>query len=183
MGWRLLMIFRHAASEDLDRIEEIYERIHDYEEQGKLSIGWARGVYPVRQTAADAIARGDIFVLEDNGVITASAIINHIQPDSYIEGKWEFMVPDEEIMVLHTLTVDPLLAGKGYGTAFERFYEDYALENRCPYLRIDTQEINLAARALYGKLGYKEKNTVPCVFNGIEGVRLVLLEKRAEPSG
>ena len=31
---------------------------------------------------------------------------------------------------------------------------------------------------MYQKLGYEEIGIVPCVFNGIEGVQLVLLEKR-----
>ena len=30
------------------------------------------------------------------------------------------------------------------------------------------------ARSFYGKLGYKEVAVLPCVFNGIEGVRLVV---------
>ena len=172
------MNIRHAETRDIDRIGEIYESIHDSEESGKLSIGWARGVYPVRKTAEDAVARGDMFVLEDDGVIAASAIINHIQPDAYLGGRWEHEVPEEKIMVLHTLTVDPKLSGKGCGTAFVRYYEEYSLKHGCPYLRMDTQEINTAARALYRKLGYSERDTVPCVFNGIEGVQLVLLEKK-----
>ena len=178
MGWRLLMIFRHAATDDLDRIEEIYERIHDYEEQGKLSIGWARGVYPVRQTAADAIARGDIFVLEDNGVITASAIINHIQPDSYIEGKWEFMVPDEEIMVLHTLTVDPLLAGKGYGRRMMEFAEKEAKDTGFKVFRIDTYAGNGPARKMYESLGFRYAGKLETLFMGKIPEELIFFEKK-----
>ena len=43
---------------------------------------------------------------------------------------------------------------------------------------MDTNERNKRARAMYSKLGYKEAGIVPTVFNGIEGVGLVLLEKR-----
>ena len=80
-------------------------------------------------------------------------------------------------MVLHALVVSPKIKGKGYGTAFVDFYEKYALENGCPYLRMDTNAKNAAARSLYKKLGYIEVSTVPCVFNGIDGVQLVCLEK------
>ena len=38
-------------------------------------------------------------------------------------------------------------------------------------------KFNILARALYKKLGYKEIDIVPTVFNGIPGVNLVLLEK------
>ncbi|MBQ0005716.1 MAG: GNAT family N-acetyltransferase, partial [Clostridiales bacterium] len=81
--------------------------------------------------------------------------------------------------VLHTLVIDPAAARKGYATQFVDFYENYAREQGAPYLRMDTNERNTRARALYRKLGYEEIGIVPCVFNGIEGVQLVLLEKKA----
>ena len=81
-------------------------------------------------------------------------------------------------MVLHTLVIAPQAFGKGYGKAFVKFYEDYTLSQGCCYLRMDTNARNLRARAMYKKLGYKEIGIVPCVFNGIDGVKLVLLEKR-----
>ena len=56
--------------------------------------------------------------------------------------------------------------------------EEYALENGCPYLRMETNERNVRARGFYAKVGYKEIGIVPCIFNGIEGVGLVLLEKK-----
>ena len=43
---------------------------------------------------------------------------------------------------------------------------------------MDTNAINAAARAMYAKLGYREADIVPCVFNGIPNVNLVLLEKK-----
>ena len=58
------------------------------------------------------------------------------------------------------------------------FYEKYALSRHCTVLRIDTNAINSAARRLYAKLGYREADIVPCAFNGIPDVNLVLLEKK-----
>ena len=56
-------------------------------------------------------------------------------------------------------------------------YQDIAKEHNCPYLRMDTNAKNQAARKLYARLGYWEADIVPCVFNGIPGVQLVCLEK------
>ena len=84
---------------------------------------------------------------------------------------------DAQIMVLHTLVVEPTCAGKGYGSAFVRFYEQYAREHHCPYLRMDTNARNTAARKLYARLGYWEAGIVPCAFNGIPDIELVCLEK------
>lgn len=41
---------------------------------------------------------------------------------------------------------------------------------------MDTNETNLRARAMYKSLEYKEIGMVPCKFNGIDGVNLVLLK-------
>ena len=58
-----------------------------------------------------------------------------------------------------------------------KFYEEYALQNNCKYLRIDTNEKNKVARKIYKSLGYEEIGMIPCTFNGVEGVNLVLIEK------
>ena len=118
-----------------------------------------------------------MFVLED-GDILGSAIINRIQVDAYEGAAWEHET--DKVCVLHTLVIDPGAAGKGYGRAFVEFYEQWALDHGLPELRIDTNARNVVARAMYRKLGYTEVGIVPTVFNGIEGVNLVLLEKNLE---
>ena len=171
------MMIRKATAKDIDAVEKLYDAIHTAEENGKQTIGWIRGIYPVRKTAEMALARDDLFVLEDDGKICGTSILNKIQVDSYAEGHWEHEVPDERVCVLHTLVIDPDSAGKGYGRAFVEYYETYARENGCTELRIDTNARNEVARAMYKKHGYTEIGIVPTVFNGIEGVQLVLLEK------
>ena len=171
-----MMIWK-ATAKDIDAVEKLYDAIHTAEENGKQTIGWIRGIYPVRKTAEMALARDDLFVLEDDGKICGTGILNKIQVDSYAEGHWEHEVSDEQVCVLHTLVIDPDSAGKGYGRAFIEYYETYAQENGCTELRIDTNARNEVARAMYKKHGYTEIGIVPTVFNGIEDVQLVLLEK------
>lgn len=171
-------MIRKAVESDIPAIAGIYDRIHDAEAAGRLTTGWLRDVYPTEATAREALAAGDLFVLEDAGRIVAAARINRIQVPAYAEVPWKYPVSGDEVMVLHTLTVDPPLAGRGYGRAFVAFYEAYALENGCPVLRIDTNARNTAARAMYARHGYIESGVIPTVFNGIPGVDLVCMEKR-----
>jgi hypothetical protein len=44
-------MFRLATVEDIDKIVEIYDDIHTAEENGEVTIGWIREVYPTRKTA------------------------------------------------------------------------------------------------------------------------------------
>ena len=173
-------MIRRAVKKDLDAICEIYSDIHTMEESGSVVIGWDRNIYPTRATAEAALERGDIFVEEADGQIVGTGIINQVQVDTYAKANWSYEAPDDQVMVLHTLIISPKAAGKGFGRQFVRFYEEYALKNGCPVLRIDTNARNTTARKMYRKLGYREADIISCVFNGIEGVQLVHLEKRLE---
>ena len=171
------MKIRSATPNDIKSVADIYNDIHTLEEAGSLSIGWIRDVYPTAETAKQALQKEELFVEEDDDKIVGAAIINQQQVDAYQDGKWQYDAPDSEVMVLHTLVISPQESGKGYGRYFVDFYEQYALKHNCHYLRMDTNAKNSQARAMYKKLGYNEIGIVPCVFNGIEGVQLVLLEK------
>lgn len=170
---------RKAVQGDIPQVAAIYDHILTEEEQGRAAVGWIRGVYPTEQTAHDALEAGTLFVLEQEGKIAAAAKLDQNQVPEYAAAPWRYPnVPGEQVMVLHTLVVDPAFAGRGCGTRFVAFYERYALEHGCPYLRMDTNAKNAAARRLYGRLGYWEAGIVPCVFNGIPDVQLVCLEKK-----
>ena len=170
---------RKARPEDIPAVAAIYDRVLTEEENGRAEIGWVRGIYPTEATARQALEAGELFVLERGGAVLAAARINRVQVPEYAEARWACPdAPEERIMVLHTLVVDPAFAGRGCGKQFVAFYEEYARSRGCPYLRMDTNAKNAAARRLYSRLGYREAGIVPCVFNGIPDVRLVCLEKK-----
>lgn len=171
-------VIRKAVQADLDAVEEIYDHIHEQEQQKKMCVGWIPKVYPVRATAEKALERDDLFVYEEGGKILAAAILNQEQVDVYADCDWSCQAEDSEVMVMHTLVVEPAAAAKGIGKSFAEFYESYARQAGCKVLRIDTNEKNKVARRFYARLGYREAGILPCNFNGIPDVQLVLLEKQ-----
>lgn len=171
------MLFRKAVGRDLPAIAEIYVDTHTEIEAGRLSVGWIRSIYPTAKTAEAALARDDLYVAEMDGEIVGTAIINQRQEEMYAGAPWAYAAPDDQILVLHTLVISPKHAGKGYASQFVRFYEDCARKTGCTCLRMDTNAINLRAQALYQRLGYRTAGVVPCDFNGLPNIRLVLLEK------
>ena len=75
--------------------------------------------------------------------MAASGIINQRQVDVYADGNWLYPAEDREVMVLHTLTVDPDLSGRGIGRAFAQFYEDGWSRRAAPScVSIRTREIS-----------------------------------------
>ena len=171
------LVFRKAEAQDIPAVARIYDAIHTAESQGLSSTRWRRGVYPTEETARAALERDDLFVELDSGRIVAAAIINHQQLPAYAEVSWACPAEEDQVMVLHTLCVDPALFRRGYGKAFMAFFAQYGRLRGCRCLRLDTNARNTQARAMYEKLGYREAGIVPCDFNGIPGIQLVLLEK------
>lgn len=171
---------RQATPGDLDAVCGIYDNMLAAEEAGKVRTGWMRGVYPTRKTAEDALGRGELFVLEADGKISGTGIINQHQLEAYRDIDWQYPVADHRVTVLHTFMIDPDAMARGLGGKFVEFYENYAIEHGAPYLRMDTNSINAAARQFYKKLGYKEKGFRECFFNGLKNVTLVMLEKLAQ---
>ncbi len=172
-------MIRKATDKDIAGIVAVYDLVLQQEERGLATIGWLRGVYPTEDTARQGVLRGDMYVFEDDDSrkISAAAVINHVQMPAYADGVWSIEADGDEVLVLHTLAVSPQESGRGIGTAFVSFYERMAKHLGCLMLRMDTQAKNTVARALYKKLGYAEIGIVPCCFNGLGGIQLVLLEK------
>jgi len=174
------MMFRKATVQDLPAVGRIYEDTHTELEAGNLTIGWIRGIYPTAETAAQSLDLGELFVAEDRGEIVGTAVINQRQVDVYAQVQWEHDAPADQVMVLHTLVIAPQKFGAGYGRRFVEFYEQYAREQGCLYLRLDANRINEKARRLYNRLGYREVGDAPCEFRGLPDIHLVMLEKKLD---
>jgi GNAT superfamily N-acetyltransferase len=173
-------IIRKATQKDIEAVTLIFEHIIEEEEKGNCSTGWKRGVYPTRNTAVTAVEKDDLFVMEEDGEVVAAMRLNKEQVPEYKNCQWEYPAEDNQVMVMHTLVVEPSVKKNGNGRKMVEFYEQYARENNCPYLRIDTNALNSRAREMYQKCGYKENGIAPCIFNGLTGVNLVCIEKKLD---
>ena len=172
------MLIRKATAADTAAIVALFDAIHTEEEAGRTTTGWLRDVYPTGKVVETGLGRNDLYVMEEAGAIVATCRINAEQVDCYFGAPWLYAAAPEQVLVMHTLVVDPRQKGRGYGTAFIAYYEDLARKQGCTVVRIDTNARNVQARRLYAYLGYHEADIVPTVFNGIPGVGLVLLEKK-----
>ena len=170
-------MIRNAVKDDIADIAAIYEKIVNCSD---CLTGWLSGVYPTADTALSALKKGELFVYVDNltGRVRGSCILNKKQSSAYILGSWRYPAADDEVMVLHTITVDPEYAGKGVGDALMDFYEEYAKKSGCSALRFNANINNTPARKLYEKHGCIEAGTIRKDLNGLPEAVYVLYEKK-----
>ena len=172
------MIVRRALTSDLNRINEIYDNLFDYEDITGSSTNWERGVYPSLKNAEEKLALDQLFVAVVEGEVVGSLVLNNEQLPEYEKFQWLYEAEDEEVGVIHTLCMDPNYFGKGYASEIVKFSEEYFKEQGCKVMRFDTYEHNMAATNMYVKLGYRISGVEEFFFQGFIRENLRCFEKK-----
>lgn len=171
-------MIRKAVPSDLTGIEDIYDAIFRQEERtGKRYTNWQRDLYPTRETARKAGKAGTLYVDIQGGEVAAAVNLNQIQPAEYGQIPWTISARPGEVLVIHTLVVHPVIAGKGLGRKMVAFAEGLAAGMGCKAIRLDTYEGNAPARRLYEKLGYRLAGSAQFHFEDVIDETLVCFEK------
>ena len=162
-----------ATVEDIDAVFALYRScISALLERG---IRQWDAVYPTRATAADAAARGDLFLLVDGHRDTiGSVILNDLPAPEYAPITWR--CPDPAL-VIHTLVIDPRRQGAGLGRAAMHACEAFARARGFATVRLDAYPGNPAAIALYERLGYQHRGEVHFGFKPPGHERYAVYEK------
>ena len=107
--------------------------------------------YPLRSDFMSDVDEDVLWVAEDNGEIAGFAALTTDQSPEYADIGWDLSVP---CIVPHRLAVDPKYRGRNIAVEFMRIAEQLALEGNYRFVRVDTNEKNVAMQNLFGKLGY-----------------------------
>ncbi len=169
-------MIRVATKNDIDAIERGYIELLNYEKEMGGYSNWVMGVYPTRATAEKAFNEDTLYVLEENGEICASVILNQNQPEDYVKINWKFQVNNNEVLVVHTLCVPPSKSGKGYGKAMVKFAMEKAKNMGFRVIRLDTFTNNEPAKKLYTGLGCIISGELEVLHEGVIREKLVYLE-------
>ena len=171
-------MIRRAMDSDVDAVERHYTELLTFEQEHGSSTNWELGVYPTRAVAEKGVKDGTLYVLEENGEVCASMILNHVQLDAYASIPWEYAAEPDKVLVIHTLCVPPSQAGKGAGKRMVLFALEEAARRGCEVMRLDTWENNRPAANLYLKLGFRYAGKAEVLFEGSISENLIFLEKR-----
>ncbi|MCD8089239.1 MAG: GNAT family N-acetyltransferase [Clostridiales bacterium] len=170
-------MIRKAEKRDVEGVWQGYRDVLSREEKNGKACNWSEGLYPTRNTAEKGLEEGTLYVLEEEGEICASLIINSFQPEFYKNINWLFLAEEDETAVIHTLCVSPEKSGRGLGRRCVIFAEGLAKEKGCKVIRFDTWAENKPAQGLYEGLGYRYAGRQQVLFEGVIPEELKFYEK------
>ena len=153
-------MIRKGNTSDIDELGDFYDTLNDYLVKTTNYPGWIKGVYPVRQTAEDAIKEDSLYVLTKGNSIAGSVILNHTPEKAYCQAEWSIKTGYDEIMVVRTLVVHPDFMRQGIATELMRFAKEKSIQAGMKAIRLDVSIENLPAIKLYECSGYKYIGTV-----------------------
>ena len=137
---------RRATENDLPRALAIYDSARRFMRQRGNTVQWVNG-YPSETLLRQDVARGDLYVMEEDGVVYGvfAFIIGDDPTYQTIHGAW--LDTATPYGTLHRLGSD----GTRRGVLTEAV--DWAL-TRLPHLRADTHEANLPMQRCLERAGF-----------------------------
>lgn len=149
-----------GKEKNIDELESLYNDLNDYLESNINYPKWAKGIYPIRETAINGIKEGSLFVLKIDDEIAGSVILNHEPEKAYYDTTWRIEADYKDIIVVRTLVVHPKYMKNGVGKKLLDFAKEYSIKEKMKAIRLDVSIHNTPAIELYEKQGYKYIDTV-----------------------
>ena len=100
------------------------------------------------------IAKGDLWLAEEEGCVLGVIALTTEIPAEYAEAGWSVTDP---ALVPHRLVVDPSVRGRGLALLLMGKAEERARELGLAKIRVDTSAVNTAMHRIFRKLGYVQK--------------------------
>jgi ribosomal protein S18 acetylase RimI-like enzyme len=174
-------MIRVATNEDISEVAQTYRELLLYEKEHGGHSNWVLDVYPTKTVAEKSHAEGTLHVMEEDGEICASMILNQFQSEGYTQIPWKYPASAKEVLVLHTLCIPPSKAGKGIGKKMVDYALKRAREMDCKVMRLDTHIENVPAAGLYKKLGFQFAGSADVLLEGLIPEKQIFFEKKLEP--
>ena len=148
-------MIRKATLNDITQVEDCFVELLEYEQTHGAYTSWRLNIYPTRKTAEKGVEEGNLYVLEQNGDISACMIASQTQPAKFNDIEWRYPARADEVFVINLLCVRPSKARCGVGKSMVQYIIEEAKHMNCKAVRLDTGIQNLPAVELYTKLGFE----------------------------
>lgn len=149
------MCIRCAEKADLPAVTALYHEVSDAMIGSPYDCGWRRDMHPTDPFIARLVCDDWALVAEEGNEIVGAVCVDHDLGHDYGPLPWQVEVADDDVAVVHLLTVAPAWRGKGLSRALLRACLDEARARGLKTARLDATSNNAPAIALYESEGFK----------------------------
>jgi len=167
-------IIEKGTQSDIDELSRLYDDLNDYLENTINYPRWKKGVYPVRENAAEGIAGDNLYVVRQAEKIVGSVILVREHCD---EADCPAVTDRSYCIFIYTLVIHPAHLKEGIGSSLIKFALRHGLEEHVKSVRLDVYEKNLPAIRLYEKSGFVYVKNLDLGIPGFEPDCFRLYEK------
>ncbi len=150
------MELMRAGQAEIDELIDLYHRVSDQMEQDGIH-QWHWGIYPREDLLRDDLEKGNLYYLREQGEIAAAVVLQTGQEAEYEKLSWNCGVKPG---IFHRLAVAPNHRREGLGALVMDDVLKLLRGLGCDCVRCDTSEHNVAALALYERLGFRPCDTL-----------------------
>lgn len=151
-GIRKNLGFRKGGADDLERIMELVADAQRWF-RGQGIDQWQDG-YPTQDIILSDISYNNNYIVELNGVVSATFVASFDGEPTYSEIKGKGWLNENPYAVVHRIAVADACRRKGIAREILHYTEELCAERGVRDIRIDTHRDNLAMRSLLKKMGY-----------------------------
>ncbi len=154
------LTIERAGRADLAAVAALYDAVNDHLAATVNYPGWKKGVYPNEETARQALEQNCLFTAWQEKKLAGTAILNHVADTGYGKVDWKVTLPENQVLMVHTLAVHPGCRGQGVASRLLEFALEYARQAGARAVRLDVSQANLPAIGLYERFGFRHMDTL-----------------------
>ena len=151
-GIRKNLRFRKGGADDLERIMGLVADAQRWF-RGQGIDQWQDG-YPTQDIILSDISYNNNYIVELNGVVSATFVASFDGEPTYSEIKGKGWLNENPYAVVHRIAVADACRRKGIAREILHYTEELCAERGVRDIRIDTHRDNMAMRSLLKKMGY-----------------------------
>lgn len=146
-----------ATEQNFQRIAQFYRDVIAQTEHMDLYARWIYGKHPTDEMLQGYIRKGAMYCFEKDGAILSALAVTS-QTADYHDAAWSISLKDDEVSVVHLLSVAPSWQGNGIArdTMGWMIEESRAMGKKA--VRLDALACNKPAHRLYESLGFRKRD-------------------------
>lgn len=171
---------RLIPTDDFEAVKSKYIEVIEKTPKIKEYARWTYGLHPTDASLKSYVDKGEMYCLMDGKKIAGMVAVVMQQDREYESIAWKEALANDQVAVLHLLTVCPDYRGRTLGSVILEEAIDLTKRNGKKALRLDTLKSNIPAQRMYERAGFSYRGAQYLYAENTEWTDFLFYEKTWE---